>query len=65
MSDEEREYQTLSRSRKLMNTIVKRHLGSDYATQVRGLAALAVFGVHAHFLAPILKDSRLGGGGVA
>ncbi len=62
MSDREPKNQALSKSRKLIKNIAKRHPGSDYATQVRGLAALAVFGVHAQVLAPILNHPRLGGG---
>ncbi len=62
MSDREPKNQALSKSRKLIKNIAKRHPGSEYATQVRGLAALAVFGVHAQVLAPILNHPRLGGG---
>lgn len=63
MSSKELESQSTGLHRKALNMVVKRHPGSDYATQVRGLAALAVFGVHAKALAPILNDSRIGGGG--
>lgn len=62
MSSKELKSQTTGLHRKTFNMVVKRHPGSDYATQVRGLAALAVFGIHAKALAPILNDSRIGGG---
>jgi hypothetical protein len=63
MPYEEQKSREKSLSRRMFNDIVKRHPGSDYATQVRGLAALAVFAVHAEALAPILNNSHMGGGG--
>lgn len=51
--------------RKTLTMAISRHPGSDYATQIRGLAALAVFGVHANALAPILNHPRMTNGGGA
>ena len=62
MSSKELKSQSTGLSQKAFNMVVKRHPGSDYATSVRGLAALAVFGVHAKALAPILNDPGMGGG---
>ncbi len=50
--------------RKTLTMAISRHPGSDYATQIRGLAALAVFGVHANALAPILNHPRMTDGGL-
>ena len=61
MSSKELKSENTDIVRKVFNMVVKRHPGSDYATQVRGLAAVAVFGVHANVLAPILNESRMRG----
>ena len=42
----------------LSSKLINRHPGTDYATAVRGLAALAVFGVHGSAASPFLALSR-------
>jgi peptidoglycan/LPS O-acetylase OafA/YrhL len=43
---------------RLFSKLISRHPGSDYATAVRGLAALAVFGVHGSAASPFLTLSK-------